>query len=139
VSRGKEVTLTVCGVVFGAMWLLAAAGKIASPLSAYELTVYALPAGTTAKAALTLAVALEVFLGAAMCLRVVRSFVWSLAGLLVAIGLLLLVRSRAEELVPCGCFGDFLGTTVDGALVRDGVLVAIHAALILWSRIRTAP
>jgi hypothetical protein len=51
-----------------------------------------------------------------------------------ASAVLLVVRSSAGELVPCGCFGDFLGTTLDGALVRNAVLAAVLVALILWSR-----
>jgi hypothetical protein len=121
------------------MWLVAAGGKIASPLAAYELLARVAPPGPTSKALLSLAIAGEATLGAAMMLRVVRGFGLSLAALGVASAVLLAVLSTDGELVPCACFGDAFGATVRESLVRNAVLAAALVALILWSRRREAP
>jgi len=118
------------------MWLLAAAGKIASPLAPYELIARVAPAGAPSKALLAAAVAGEAALGAAMLLRVVRGFELSLAALATASGVLFAVLSSDGELVPCACFGDAFGTTVKESLVHNAVLAAALVALILWSRRR---
>jgi len=120
------------------MWLFAAGAKIASPLAAYELVAHVAPPGATTKALLAAAIACEAALGMAMALRVVRGFGLSLAALAVATAVLLAVRANADELVPCGCFGDALGATVAESLVRNAVLAAVHVALIVWRR-RTPP
>lgn len=134
----RDRVLAIATVAFGAMWLAAAASKVASPLVAYEIVCHVVAPGATAKAFLAAAAALEVALGAAMVLRAVKGFALSLAGLAAASAVLLVVRSSAGELVPCGCFGDLLGTTLDGALIRNAVLAAALVALILWSRRKPA-
>ena len=137
-SSPRDVVTAVASAVFGAMWLVAAAAKIASPLVPYELVTHVAPPGAASKALLAAAVGAEVALGAAMVLRAVNGFALSLAGLLVASLILLAVRATAGELVPCGCFGDLLGTTLDGALIRNAVLAAALVALILWNRRKSA-
>ena len=135
----RDRVLTVASVLFGVMWLVAAAAKLASPLVPYEMVAHAVQPGTPSRAVLAAAVACEVALGVGMVLRAVQGFALSLAGLVLASLVLLAVRSSAAELVPCGCFGDLLGTTLDGSLVRNAILAAVLVALILWSRKRAAP
>jgi hypothetical protein len=118
------------------MWLAAAAGKIASPLAAYELVARVAPTGAPSKALLAAAIACEATLGAAMILRVVRGFELSLAALATGSGVLFAVLSTDGELVPCSCFGDAFGTTVKESLVHNAVLASALVALILWSRRR---
>jgi hypothetical protein len=120
------------------MWLFAAATKLAAPLAPYELLAHVVPPGAPSRMALAAAVGAETILGAAMILRVVRGFAASLAALAVATAVLVAVRTSAPDLVPCGCFGDVLGTTLDGALWRNAVLAAVHVALILWRRAASA-
>ncbi len=127
----RDRALAVAGIAFGAMWLAAAAGKVASPLDAYEFTARIVPPGGGAKLALAAAVAGEAALGAAMALRAIRGFWASLAALGIATAALLVVRARAGALVPCGCFGPALGDTIDAALVRNGVLAGVLVALLL--------
>jgi hypothetical protein len=135
-SAARDRTFVVASLLFGAMWLVAALGKIASPLAPYELVARVAPPGAGSKALLALAVAGEATLGAAMTLRVVRGFGLSLAALAVASGVLLAVLSTDGELVPCACFGDAFGATVRESLVRNAVLGAALVALILWGRRR---
>jgi hypothetical protein len=137
-SAARDLVLAVASVAFGLMWLVAAAAKLASPLVPYEMVAHAVDPGTPTRAVLAAAVAAEVALGTAMVLRAVQGFALSLAGLAAASFVLFAVRRSAEELVPCGCFGDVLGTTLDGALIRNAVLAAVLVALILWSRTRRA-
>jgi len=139
VNALRDRVLTVASVLFGVMWLVAAAAKLASPLVPYEMVAHAVQPGTPSRAVLAAAVACEVALGVGMVLRAVQGFALSLAGLVLASLVLLAVRSSAAELVPCGCFGDLLGTTLDGSLVRNAILAAVLVALILWSRKRAAP
>jgi hypothetical protein len=134
VRIAREKVLPAASVLFGAMWLAAAGAKVSSPLVAYELVAHVVPVGPGARAALAAAVLAEVVVGVSMVTLAVRGFWASLVGLVVASGFLLVVRASASELVPCGCFGDLLGTTLDGALVRNAVLGAAHFGLILWSR-----
>ena len=137
-SGVRDRALAFASVAFGVMWLVAAAAKIAAPLVPYEMITHAVDPGSPSRALLAAAVACEVALGAAMVLRAVQGFALTLAGLVAASLVLLAVRASAAELVPCGCFGDVLGTTLDGALIRNAVLAAVLIALILWSRKRTA-
>lgn len=131
----KDRIVTGGAVLIGAMWLFAASLKIARPIGAIEMTAHLVPATLPSKAAVAAAVAVETTLGAAMCLRAIRGFLPSLALLLAFSGFLLVARAEEEDtLIPCGCFGDLFGLTIDGALVRNGVLVAVHVALILWGR-----
>ena len=135
----KEHVLTGAAVLVGAMWLFSASMKIAKPLGAVELTAHVVPGGMSSKAAVALVVGAETVLGSAMCLRAIRGFVPSLVALLALSGALVVVWTRGEaELVKCGCFGDLFGTTALEALIRNGVLVALHVALILWGRAKAA-
>lgn len=138
-SVARERVLAVASAAFGLMWLAAAAAKVSSPLVAYEIVCHVVAPGAPAKTLLAVAAGLEVALGVAMLLRAVQGFALSLAGLAAASAVLLAVRSSAGELVPCGCFGDFLGTTLDGALIRNALLAAVLVALILWSRRKPSP
>lgn len=138
-STWKERVLTGGAVLFGAMWITSAALKLARPLGAIELTSHVVPDGVSPKAAVALVIGAETALGAAMCLRAIRGLVPSLAALVVLSVALVLVWQRGEgTLVPCGCFGDLFGTTALEGLVRNAVLVAAHAALILWGRAKAA-
>ncbi len=130
-SAVRDRVLAVGSAAFGVMWLVAAAAKIASPLEAYELAARVAPAGAASKASLATAVAAEAALGAAMILRVVRGFGLSLLGIAAASGVLLVARDAQSAFAPCGCFGDAFGTTVNDALVRNGVLAAVLAALLV--------
>lgn len=123
---------TAATVAFGVLWLVAAGAKLANPLTAFEMVVHVVPAPGAAKAALALAIGAETALGAAMVLCAIEGFVASIAGLAATTAVLVVVRLAAGRLTPCGCFGDLLGTTVDGAIVRNAVLIAILAAL-AWS------
>jgi hypothetical protein len=138
-SRVSDVVTSVAQAAFGAMWLFAAGAKLASPLAVYELTAHVAPPGAASKALVAAAIAGETLLGAAMVLRVVRGFGLSIAGLAALTGVLLAVRAAAGELVPCGCLGDALAPTLDGAILRNAVLASILAALMVWRRLgRTA-
>jgi hypothetical protein len=139
VSTWRARVVTVAGIAFGAMWLTAAALKIARPIGAIEMTAHVVPAGVSSKLAVALVVAAETTLGAAMCLRAFRTLLPSLAALLAFSGALLVAWNElGDELVKCGCFGDLLGTTITGALVRNGVLAALHLAVILCCREKRA-
>lgn len=133
-ARGR--VLAVAGIAFGAMWLLAAGAKVASPSLAYEFASRAVPEGVPTKPALAAVVAGEALLGAAMCLRAVRGLAASLAALVAMSALLLhLLSAGPAELIQCGCFGPLFGSpTLHGALVRNAVLIAVHAALLVWAR-----
>ena len=133
----RDRVLLAAGIVFGAMWLFAAATKLQAPLAAYELTTRAVPYGA-ARLCLAAVIGAEVLVGAAMVLRAIRGLWASFGGLLLASAALLHVRSSAGELVPCGCFGKMFGTTIDDALRNNAVLLAVHVALIVWSRVRPA-
>jgi methylamine utilization protein MauE len=140
VSKLSGRVLAVGVFVFGAMWLLAAGTKIASPLPAFELASHAVPTGAPPKPLLAAVIAGETCLGAAMCLRAIRGLVPSLLALLAATGVVWYLKVQAEEeLIPCGCFGKLFHTTLDGALLRNVVLVVVHAGLILWNRLAKAP
>ena len=134
--RGRVIAIS--GVLIGAMWLVAAAAKIATPFGAYQLTARAAPPGTPPKVLLAAVVAAETLLGASMCLRAVRGFGWSLTGLVAVTAVVLIVRSQVGGLAPCGCFGALFGATLDGALGRLAVLFVLHVSLIVASRRGTA-
>lgn len=137
-SVWKDRILTGAAIAFGAMWLTSASLKIARPLGALELASQLAPAALPPKVTVGVLVGLETTLGAAMCLRAIRGLWPSLAALLLLGAPLLIGLSKVKDtLMPCGCFGDLLGTTIEGALVRNGVLVALHVALILWGRAKT--
>lgn len=133
-SRAARVAFAVASALFGAMWLFAAGAKAWAPLPAYEFVGYALPPGIVAKLAVVGAVGAEALLGAAMLLRAARGFGWSLAMLAATVGVLFWVRSAAGGEAPCGCYSNAFETRIDDELVRDGVIAAVHAGLILWQR-----
>lgn len=139
-SAARDRVLAASGVLFGAMWLVAAGAKIASPLAAWQFAVHAVPPGLPSKPVLAAVVGGEVLLGAAMCLRALRGLSWSLAGLLAMSATLLAIQAfDPSELLQCGCFGKLFGTpTIGGALVRNATLIAAHLALIVWARRRAA-
>lgn len=135
-SAARDRVLAVSGVVVGLMWLVAAVAKVLSPFAAYQFATHAVPPGVPAKPVLAAIVAGEALLGAAMCLRAVRGLGWSLAGL-VAMSVVILVLRAGDpvELIQCGCFGSLFGTqTLEGALVRNTALIAVHVALMLWGK-----
>ncbi len=112
-----------------AMWLVSAAAKLLSPLPAYELIAADVGGGGTAHATFAAIVGAEVLLGALMSLRVVRGLYASLGLLLVFTTALLRVRSVWGGTFACGCFGDT--ATIDDALLRNGILAGVVAAMIL--------
>ena len=130
--RGR--VLAVSGFLVGAMWLVAAVAKMATPFGAYQLTARAAPPGTPPKVLLAVAVAAETFLGVAMCLRPGRGFGWSLAGLVAVGAAVLIVRWQVGGFAPCGCFGALFGSTLDDALLRLAALGVLHVALLVASR-----
>lgn len=128
-TRWREKLVAGLSIAFGAMWLVAAATKASAPLESYEFTSYVAAPGWPAKALVVAAVAGEAALGAAMCLRAVRGLGWSLAALAAAEAALLVARHRAAgELLRCGCFGGLAASTVEEALLRNGILAAVHVA-----------
>lgn len=135
-SAARDRVLAVSGVVFGLMWLVAAGAKVLAPIAAYQFATHAVPPGVPAKPALAVVVGAEALLGAAMCLRAVRGLGWSLAGLAaMSVTILVLRAGDPVELLQCGCFGSLFGTqTLEGALVRNAALIAVHVALMLWAR-----
>jgi len=141
VSAVRARVLAVSGFAFGAMWLFAAVAKTVKPQAAFELASRAAPPGISPKIFLAGAIAAETFLGAAMCTRAVKSLRWSLGGIAVATAALLSMRLQVGPKFRCGCFGTSLGTTVDDALLRNAVIIAIHVGLMLWARAtpHTAP
>jgi hypothetical protein len=143
VSRARDVSFAAASVVFGAMWLFAAGAKVAAPLPAYEFLSRALPPGPVAKSVFVAAVAAESLLGALMLLRAIapmRGFALTLAGLAAASGMLLFVRSKADGLLQCGCYGHVFFSSIDGELVLDASMAAILIALLVWGRLnRSAP
>jgi hypothetical protein len=114
----------------GAVWLLAAASKLIETLPAYEFTSKLVGGGDTAKAALAAQVFLEVLLGTAMLVGVVRGLLLSLGGMAAVSVALLVVRSQVGGTLPCGCFAAFADGTVDEALVRNALISALLMALI---------
>ncbi len=133
-SGPRDRALALASLAFGAMWLFAAGAKIAAPLEAYEFAARVVDPGASAKLALAATVGAEAALGAAMALRVVRGFGLSLVAILAAEAALVHVRAQDGALVPCGCFGEALGATVDQALLRNAVLAAALVGLIVWER-----
>jgi hypothetical protein len=139
VSRVRDAVFVVASVLFGAMWLFAAGAKAWAPLPAYEFVGYAVPLGIVAKLAIVGAVGAEALLGAAMILRATRGFGWSLAMLVGTVGVLFWVRAAAGGEAPCGCYSNAFETRIDDELVRDGVIAAVHAGLIVWQRVAQRP
>lgn len=138
-SRVRDAVFVVASVLFGAMWLFAAGAKAWAPLPAYEFIGYAVPLGVTAKLTVVGAVAAEALLGASMILRATRGFGWSLAMLAGTVGVLFWVRTAAGGEAPCGCYSNAFETRIDDELVRDGMIAAVHAALIVWQRLARVP
>ena len=138
-SSAKDRTLAVALGLVGGFWIFVAVAKTAGPLASLELASSVLPATVPAKQALAAMIGVEMALGAAMCLRAIRGFVPSLGLFAVLSGVLLVARSKSESsLGPCGCFGELFGASVEQMLVFDGVLIALHVALILWGRAKAA-
>jgi hypothetical protein len=135
VSRVRGVVLAVVSALYGAMWLFAATTKVLAPLPAYEFVGRVLPPGPFAKAVIVAAIAAEGALGTALLLRAVgaaRGLVASSAGLALALGALLVVRSKADGLLPCGCYGDAFRSSIDDEIVVDAVMLALALALAAW-------
>ena len=142
--RPPRWLLAAASLAFGAMWLVAAGTKVVQPLPAYEFVSMLLGAhgGFLPKAVLVAEVLLEALLGACMVLFVVRGLWVTLGGLALVSAALVVVRQVFTGEVPCGCFPALLETSVDGALVRNGVLGGLLLGLLLWdllSRRRGAP
>ena len=137
-SRVRGVVLAVLSALYGAMWLFAATTKVLAPLPAYEFVGRVLPPGPFAKAVIVTAIAAEGALGAAMLLRAIgaaRGFAVSSAGLAMALVALLVVRSKADGLLPCGCYGDAFRSSIDDEIVIDAVMLALALALAGWELI----
>ena len=138
--RVRDVASAVASVLFGAMWLFAAATKVVWPLGAYEFAGRVVPAGLGAKAALIAVITAETLLGAAMAHRAigaVRGFLLSLVGLAVACGAVFRVKAHAKvgEIIQCGCYGDLFRGSLDDELVRNGVMAGLLVVLIAWNRL----
>ena len=134
-SRVGGVLLAVFSALFGAMWLFAAIAKVEAPLPAYEFVGRVIPPGPVVKGVIVVAIAVEGALGTAMLLRAVgaaRGFLASAAALGVAVGALLVVRSKADGLLPCGCYGNAFRASIDSELLIDAVLLALALALGAW-------
>jgi methylamine utilization protein MauE len=135
VSRARGIVLGALSGVYAGMWLFAATTKVLAPLPAYEFVGRVIPPGPVAKAVIVLAIGAEGALGTAMLVRAIgaaRGFVASSAGLAVAVGSLLVVRSKADGLLPCGCYGDAFRSSIDQELTIDAVLLALALAAAAW-------
>lgn len=124
--------LRATSIAFGLMWLVASVSKAVSPLEPWEFASRA--AGTAGGSVPWLALSLgaaagiEAALGVAMILGAVRGFIASAVMLGVATAVLLKVRHDHGGVVPCGCFSAFATSSVNGALVRNHVLILIAVA-----------
>ena len=137
-SRVRTVVLGVFSALFGAMWLFAATTKVLEPVPAYEFVGRVIPPGPGAKALIVAAIAAEGALGTALLLRAVgaaRGFAATSAGLAIALGALLVVRSKADGLLPCGCYGKAFKTSIDEEIVADAVMFALALALSFAARL----
>ena len=137
-NRVRDISLAVFAALFGAMWLFAATTKVLAPLPAYEFVGRVIPPGPVAKAVIVAAIAVEGALGTAMLLRAVgagRAFLASAAALAVAVGALLVVRSKADGLLPCGCYGNAFRSSIDQEIRIDAALLALAVLLALGSRL----
>jgi len=112
-----------------AMWLVSAGAKLLTPLPAYELIAADVGGGTTAHLTFAVLVGAEVLLGVLMALGVIRGLYASLGLLLVFTTALIRVRAAWGGTFSCGCFGDT--ATIDEALLRNGILAGVVAAMIL--------
>lgn len=137
-SRARAIVVGAFLALFGAMWVFAATTKVLEPLPAYEFVGRVLPPGPSAKAVIVLAIAAEGALGVAMLLRAigaVRGFLASAAALALAVGSLLVVRSKADGLLPCGCYGNAFRTSIDEEIAIDAVMLALALALAFAARL----
>ena len=137
-SRARDVSFAAASVLFGATWLFAAGAKVSAPMPAYEFLAHAVPPGLAAKSVFVAGVAAESLLGSLMLLRAIapmRAFALSLAGLAAACALLLDVRSKADGLLQCGCYGHVFFSSIDGELVLNASMAAILIALLVWGRL----
>lgn len=134
-SRVRAIVVGVFIALFGAMWVFAATTKVLEPVPAYEFVGRVIPPGPGAKAAIVLAIAAEGALGVAMLLRAigaVRGFLASAVALAMAVGALLIVRSRADGQLQCGCYGNAFQTSINEEIVIDAVMLAVALALAAW-------
>ena len=140
-GRAAAITLRVAAALFGAMWIVAAISTLLAPATAYEFTVRLVGTSVAATPALTVWVALEAGLGAGMLLGALRGYVPTAAMLVAASTALLIVKSRYNGQVRCGCMGLMADESVDQSLVRNAVLIAVVVALALLARFsyRTHP
>lgn len=137
-SSVRAVVLGAVSALYGAMWLFAATTKVLAPLPAYEFAGRVIPPGPVAKTLIVVVIAAEGALGTAMLIRAIsacRAFLASAVALSMAIGALLVVRSRSDGLVQCGCYGDRFRMTIDQELGVDAVLVALALGLAAWHRL----
>jgi len=135
VSRVRAIVVGVFLALFGALWVFAATTKVLEPLPAYEFVGRVIPPGPGAKAVIVLAIAAEGALGVAMLLRAigaVRGFLASAVALAMAVGALLVVRSKADGLLPCGCYGNAFRTSIDEEIAIDAVMLVLALALAVW-------
>lgn len=128
-ARALDVLLRAAAVLLGAMWIVAAASTLHAPADAFEFTVRTVGTAVVAKPVLTAWVALEAGLGVAMAAGALRGFLPTAALLGVATAALALVKSRYNGTVKCGCMGLVADESVDQSLARNGVLLAVVAAL----------
>ena len=134
-SRVRAIVVGVFLALFGALWVFAATTKVLEPLPAYEFVGRVIPPGPGAKAVIVLAIAAEGALGVAMLLRAigaVRGFLASAVALAMAVGALLVVRSKADGLLPCGCYGNAFRTSIDEEIAIDAVMLVLALALAVW-------
>lgn len=135
-SRTSAVILGIASALFGAFWLFAATTKVLEPLPAYEFVGRVIPPGPVAKGVIIVAIAVEGALGAAMLLRAVgaaRGFFASAMAIAAAIGSLLVVRSKADGLLPCGCYGNAFRASIDDELIVDAILLALVLGCGAWA------
>lgn len=127
-------------IALGLMWVVAAVSKTVAPLEPWEFAIRTL--GTKGEAPAWLALALgtaagiEVALGVAMILGAVRGFLLSSVMLAVATVALLKVRHDHGGVIPCGCFSVFATSSVEGAIVRNAVLIALTVVFAIAAILR---
>lgn len=131
-SSASGRVLRATSIAFGLMWLVASVSKAVAPLEPWEFASRATGTGGQATGWLALslgaAAGIEAALGVAMILGAVRGFFASAVMLAVATAALLKVRHDHGGVIPCGCFSAFATSSVDGALTRNYVLIAVAVA-----------
>lgn len=143
-SRWRPIVGTAAGIALGVVLLVAAWGKAIHPAAFVEQIAYeGLDIFGRAATVAIIAIALEIFLGAALVLGIRRWWVLLPTLALVLFFLFLTGRSywRFEqglisEADSCGCFGNLVSRTPAQAFWQDLVLLGVPMGLVFLGRSR---